>query len=150
MKHPRGFGGRFAGTAGAPAESAPPASAPAPDPSSAAPGRGGRTKPLYEVPTAPPIEAWVDPPKPKGKKGQGKAGGFSATGKTNTEIGDLGEKIVEQLDLKSLLPPGKRQNPLDAEYDSTGYGFEIKTMTTAATQYRIKMKPHEIQSKNAY
>lgn len=139
LKHPRGDGGKFRDTPG-------PYSAASPYGGKASPGV---KKPLYEVPTEPPKLDWTEPPEPKGS-GSGKAGGFSASGKTNTEIGDLGEKVVEALDLRSLLPPGRRQNPLDAEYDHSGMGFEIKTSTTDAKEYKVAMKSAEIESKVKY
>ena len=98
----------------------------------------------------PPVLDWVSPPPPQGQKGTRKAGGFTATGETNTKLGDLGEKIVEELAMESLLPPGKRQNPLDARYDSTSWGFEIKTVTTASQQYKVRMKKAEVESKKRY
>jgi hypothetical protein len=73
---------------------------------------------------------WHEPPPPTGLSGR-KAGGFSATGKTNTMIGDAGEALlVKKLGMISLLPPGQRQNPLDVKYDHTNEAYEVKTVTT--------------------
>jgi hypothetical protein len=95
--------------------------------------------------------AWVGPPEPgKGRK-KGVKGGFTATGETNTSVGDLGEKLlVENMGMISLLPPGQRQNPLDMKYDGTKYAYEVKTVTTDAKEYKIKMKAAEVKSKVAY
>jgi hypothetical protein len=94
---------------------------------------------------------WKDPPFPgKGRK-KGIKGGFTATGQTNTFVGDLGESLLlKQMDMQSLLPPGKRQNPLDMKYDGTKYAYEVKTVTTDALEYKIKMKAAEVKSKLSY
>lgn len=102
----------------------------------------------------PPSLEFVPPPEPKGESGRA-AGGFSAIGKTNTEIGDLAEAASKQLGLESLLPPGKRQNPLDRKWvdprdPGNIWGFEIKACTTAATEYKCKPKAHEVREKLAY
>jgi tRNA nucleotidyltransferase (CCA-adding enzyme) len=172
LKHPRGEAGKFRQTIGSQGHALPqarplapgeklPVSAPSefkfgqprkPKPPAHPLYRGKPSPPqapLFETPKAPPTLDWVEPPAPKGS-GSGKAGGFSASGQTNTEIGDLGEKVVEALDLRSLLPPGRRQNPLDAEYDHSGMGFEIKTVTTDAKEYKVGMKTHEMASKRDY
>lgn len=95
------------------------------------------------------IRDWVSPP--ARVPGRGVAGGFTATGQTNTSVGDLGEALlVEHLGLRSLLPPGKRQNPLDLVDPKTGDGYEVKVVTTAAKEYKIKMKAAEVRSKEAY
>ena len=121
--------------------------------------RGGKSlrppkPPLVKVPKrdgTPPVLPWQDPPPPRGRKGQRKAGGFTATGETNTKLGDLAEKVVQQLAMESLLPPGKRQNPLDVKWDGSNYGFEVKAMTTAAQPpYKVKMKVTEVESKRRY
>ena len=92
---------------------------------------------------------WHEPPKPEGTGI--KPGGFSATGKTNTEIGDLAEKLIQQLGpVISLLPAGKRQNPLDAAWNHSGWGFEVKCFTTKAKAFKVGMKSHEVQSKLKY
>jgi hypothetical protein len=33
------------------------------------------------------------------------------------------------------------------EYDRTGWAFEVKTVTTGSTEYKIKMKGHELRGK---
>jgi hypothetical protein len=109
-------------------------------------GEGGTST---DKPDRPPSKEFRVPPPPRGKGG-GKAGGFTATGHTNTELGDLAEAATAQLDCRSLLPPGKRQNPLDAKYDDTKYAFEIKAVTTEATEYKAKPKAHEVKEKLAY
>ncbi len=88
------------------------------------------------------------PPEPKGKPGQARTLGYAANGQTNNRVGDLGEKISRKFGLISLLPEGKRQNPLDAKID--GYGFEVKTMTVNAQEYKVKMKASEVDEKLAY
>lgn len=96
----------------------------------------------------PPSRAWREPPPPRGRPG-GKAGGFSSTGKTNTAIGDLGEAVVRQMGFESLLEPGVRQGPLDASCCG-GWGFEVKTYTTDSTEYKVRMKASEVESKLRY
>jgi hypothetical protein len=98
----------------------------------------------------PPVQEFRPPPPPKGVRGARKAGGFAGNGQTNTKIGDLGESMVEHLDFTSLLPPGRRQNPLDSLWDDSRWGFEVKTVTTHATEYKVAMKSHEVQEKRAY
>jgi hypothetical protein len=92
---------------------------------------------------------WVDPPPLKPRTGERKAGGFTATGQTTTKLGDLIEGLlVGQLGLRSLLPEGGRQSPLDAGIGE--WGFEVKVVTTAASELKIKPKKHEVASKVAY
>jgi len=107
------------------------------------------TKPHERHDVTPPSKPMRAPPPPQGT-GKGKAGGFTATGHTNTSLGDLAEKAVEKLGLRSILPEGQRQNPLDAEYDHSGIAFEIKAVTTAAKEYKAKPKAAEMESKRAY
>lgn len=95
----------------------------------------------------PPSVAWVSPPINRPRTGN-VAGGFSATGQTNTQIGDLAEATVQKFGLQSLLPEGRRQNPLDAKLGK--YGFEIKALTTRSSEYKIKMKAAEVASKVKY
>jgi hypothetical protein len=97
----------------------------------------------------PPAREWAVPPSPRGRAG-GQAGGFSANGRTNTAMGDLGERVAQRFNMQSLLPPGKRQNPLDVRYDHTSYAFEVKLVTTQADEYKIKMKASEVAEKEAY
>lgn len=69
----------------------------------------------------------------------------------SAQVGDLGEALlIDHLGLRSLLPPGKRQNPLDLFDPKTGDGYEVKVVTTAAKEYKIKMKAAEARSKEAY
>lgn len=97
-----------------------------------------------------PIQAWRDPPPPRGKAGR-KAGGYTATGHTNTSVGDTGESLlIDAAGMQSLLPSGKRQNPLDARFDSSKDAYEIKTVTSASTEYKVKMKSSEIALKIEY
>ena len=106
-------------------------------------GGGSTTKQSSSLP-------WHEPPAPTGRAGR-KAGGFSATGKANTLVGDLGESLlVKKLGMVSLLPPGHRQNPLDVKYDHTNEAYEVKTVTTESTEYKAKMKAHEVKEKIAY
>ena len=97
--------------------------------------------------STPPSLPWVDPPPPQGQPGR-KAGGFTANGETNTSMGDLGEAALEQLGLKSLLPPGHRQGPLDRGIGD--YGFEVKLCTTKAREYKAKPKKKEVESKKRW
>jgi hypothetical protein len=95
--------------------------------------------------------AWEDPPQPGKGRSRKIKGGFTATGETNTSVGDLGESILcHHAGMHSLLPPGHRQNPLDMKYDGTKYAYEVKTVTSDAREYKIKMKAHEVQEKLAY
>lgn len=111
---------------------------------------GGGSSSSEDKPKKGQPQPWQDPPSPRGS-GSGKAGGFTASGKTNTSVGDLGEALlVKQLDMHSLLPPGRRQNPLDLRYDGTNEAYECKTITTEAREYKIKMKAAEVRSKKSY
>lgn len=99
--------------------------------------------------SAPPKKTWKDPPKPQGK-GSGKAGGYAANGKTNTEIGDAAESaLAKDMDLHNMHPD-QRQGKFDLKYDSTNQVFEVKTCTTSAKEYKIKMKGKELREKKAY
>jgi len=104
----------------------------------------------------PPVLPWRDPPPPLGKAHSGaKAGGYTAAkaGRermTNTQLGDLGEKLSKQLGMRSLLPPGKRQNPLDIEFDHSGLGYELKARTTDSQAYKTGLKAHEVAEKEGY
>lgn len=112
------------------------------------------TKPSERKPAEVPKKAYQPPPPPKGKAGQGKAGGFSSTGKTNTLVGDEIEELLAGTGFRSITPVvnGKkiRQNPLDVEWDHSGYAFEVKTCTTAAQEYKAKPKAREVEEKKAY
>lgn len=96
-----------------------------------------------------PSLAWKEPPPPKATGAT--PGGYSATGKTNTEIGDMAEALISKLGpLMSLLPEGKRQNPLDVAWNHSGWGFEVKCITTNAKRYKPGLKKHEVESKINY
>lgn len=95
----------------------------------------------------PKVLPWKEPPAPRGKAG-GKAGGFSATGRTNTMVGDTAEAALEQLGFESALPEGKRQGPFDVKC-CDGWEFEVKALTTDSAEYKIKMKGSELRSKKA-
>lgn len=112
-------------------------------------GGGGKSKDKEKGKNKmPPALSWQPPPSPTGSGG--KAGGFTATGHTNTEIGDLGEVALTQLNMQSILPEGHRQNPLDVKYDGTNNAYEVKTVTTASSEYKVKMKGHELREKQQY
>lgn len=111
------------------------------------PGDGGGTVAGKKSPEA----DWEDPPEPGVGRDPNVKGGMTATGHTNTSIGDMGERLlVKKMGMNSLLPAGKRQNPLDARWDGSKEAYEIKTITTDAKEYKIKMKAHEVESKLAY
>ena len=105
-------------------------------------GGSARVSVLKEA--RPPAQAWREPPAPRGKGV--KAGGFSATGRTNTEVGDAAEAALEQFGLESAHP-GKRQGPLDVTCCNGEWGFEVKALTTDAAEYKVKMKSHEQKGK---
>jgi hypothetical protein len=98
---------------------------------------------IMEAPSAPPVLKWKKPPPPKGKAG-GKAGGFAANGKTNTDVGDTAEAALVDLGFEDAHP-GRRQGPLDVTLGD--YGFEVKAVTTASGEYKVKMKGHEQKEK---
>jgi len=112
---------------------------------------GGSAPGGGKAPGKSPEANWEDPPEPGKGRDPGIKGGLTATGNTNTSLGDLGERLmVKQMGMNSLLPAGKRQNPLDARWDGSKEAYEIKTITTDAKEYKIKMKAHEVESKLAY
>ena len=89
---------------------------------------------------------FVQPPAPLGS-GSGVAGGFTASGLTNTELGDRVEAaLIEQMSFKSALG-GKRQGPIDVIAE--GYAFEVKAVTRQAQEYKCKPKKHEVAEKLA-
>ena len=92
----------------------------------------------------PKVLPWRDPPPPQSTGGV--PGGFSATGLTNTQVGDTAEAALEQLGFSSALPPGKRQGPFDVKC-CNGWEFEVKALTTESTEYKIKMRKSELVGK---
>lgn len=111
--------------------------------------RTGPSKKSERKNVKPPKKDFVAPPPPQGTGGKQKYG-FAANGETNTKVGDGAEAALKGLGLRSILPPGQRQNPLDVEYDHSGYAFEVKACTTNAKEYKAKPKKAEVASKNAY
>jgi hypothetical protein len=95
----------------------------------------------------PPSLPWVDPPPPRGVPGR-KPGGFTATGATNTSMGDLAEKLTEQIGLHSLLRPGIRQGAMDRGIGD--YAFEVKARTVQAIEYKAGPKKPEADRKRAW
>lgn len=96
--------------------------------------------------------AWKEPPPPKGVRGEGKAGGYSADKAfgTNTALGRVGEvAFAKHTGGEILHPEGKgEQSPLDVLVD--GYGFEVKAVSVQATEYKATPKKHEIAQKEQY
>jgi len=90
----------------------------------------------------PPSLSFETPPAPQGVGG--KAGGFTATGLTNTELGDRVELALTQLGFETALD-GKRQGPFDVLYGN--HAFEVKACTTAAKEYKAKPKKAEVERK---
>ena len=86
------------------------------------------------------------PPSPGGRPG-GKAGGFTASGLTNTELGDAVEAaIIRGLKVfTSDLPEGKRQGAFDLRVGDRV--FEVKSCTVQATEYKAKPKKEEVTRK---
>lgn len=92
-----------------------------------------------------PVLPWVDPPKPRGKPGQRRSGGFSANGRTATAYGDFAESIMKQFGLDRAQ--ARRQGALDGILD--GWGYEIKARSAESTGYRVGMKSGEMKKKRA-
>lgn len=92
-----------------------------------------------------PVLPWKDPPAPRGKPGKRKAGGFSASGRTATQTGDLAEEVARRFGLGRAQEI--RQGALDAIAD--GWGYEIKSRSVESTGYRIGMRTAEMKGKNA-
>ena len=92
-----------------------------------------------------PSRKWEEPPKPKARGGR--PGGVSASGKTNTFIGDMGEKLLEHYGIQNLHP-GTRIGHLDRGIGK--YAFEVKTSTTDSSVYRAAMDPSEVKEKIEY
>lgn len=106
-----------------------------------------------------PKQPWRHPPEPKGKKGGGPA--VRGTGEqSQTVLGDRAEEITAELNLRSILPEGKRSftakevaekgSSIDREYDHSGKLCEIKMCRTTATEYRMKAKAKEKEGKLRY
>jgi hypothetical protein len=102
-----------------------------------------------------PEREWTEPPAPRGKGGQRKAGGYSAdkAAGTNTELGRQGEELFAKLvgrdEAKILHAPGKgEQSPLDVQVD--GKGFEVKAVSSDSTSYKATPKPHELTAKEKF
>jgi hypothetical protein len=77
---------------------------------------------------------WIQPPAPQGKGGS-RPGGYTATGLTNTELGDSVERALD----------GVRQGAFDVTRD--GVVWEVKAVTTASTEYKIRWKKAEFDRK---
>ena len=108
---------------------------------------------------APKAVAWSDPPPKKGKKGVGKAERPKGD-ESQTKVGDLGEKLAEQLGFRSILPEGKRNftpeevaafgSSIDLEHDHSGKLYELKLCNTTSTEYRLKAKKEEKEAKEQF
>ena len=115
----------------------------------------GPSKPQERHDIDPPSKKFSDPPEPTGKAGRS-AGGYTSTGHTNTELGDKAEALTQALGLRSILPEGRRsgydvrESTLDREYDHSGWAFEVKACTVAATEYKAKPKKIEAEGKRRY
>lgn len=90
-----------------------------------------------------PILPWQDPPPPQGVPGRPR-GGFAADGRTVTAVGDLGEKIVEQLGLVSQNTR-TRQGALDVTLGD--FGYEVKARTTLSQAYKVGMRTKDMRRK---
>lgn len=94
-----------------------------------------------------PILPFLAPPAARGTGGR-KAGGFTASGLTNTELGDRVERaIAEQLAVASALPDNRRQGAFDLE--DGDLVFEVKACTVEATEFKMKPKKAEVERKLA-
>lgn len=92
-----------------------------------------------------PVLPWRDPPPPRGKPGQRRAGGMSASGRTVTAQGDLAEKLVSKFGLERAQET--RQGALDAI--GGGWGYEIKARTVESAGYKVGMRSGDMKKKNA-
>jgi SPP1 gp7 family putative phage head morphogenesis protein len=96
-----------------------------------------------------PVKKWVDPPEPKGMKGQHKAGGLTAIGITNTELGDAVEAaLVAHMGMHYEHPTTDRRGPLDVTIGKDSY--EVKSAVEEATEYKAKPRAAEVARKIAY
>jgi len=89
---------------------------------------------------------YLEPPPPLSLADR-QRGGFTATGATNTLLGDRVEDAVRNEFGLLEVHPGRRQGPLDLR--GRTHGFEVKACTTAAREYRAKLKSRERLSKLA-
>jgi hypothetical protein len=92
--------------------------------------------------------AWIEPPVPTGKPGERRGGGMTATGLTNTELGDAVERALQQAFGYEDAHPGRRQGAFDLRVGNDV--FEVKAVTTAACEYKAKPKKAEVAGKLAY
>ena len=97
--------------------------------------------------TPPAVEA-KEPRWPEGESG-GKAGGFSASGRKNTAIGDQAEWLLEQSGMFRSALGDKRQGAFDVQWDHSNMKFEVKAVSVASTQYKVKWKAAEFERKQA-
>jgi SPP1 gp7 family putative phage head morphogenesis protein len=99
-----------------------------------------------------PSKEWADPPPPRGRAGERRAGGYSADKAygTNTRLGRAGEAaFVKAAGGHILHPPGKGEmSPLDVRVD--GFGFEVKAVSSLAMGYKATPKPYERAQKEAF
>jgi hypothetical protein len=114
-------------------------------------GKGGKEKGSEEGveggDTGLPVKPWEDPPERTGQGG-GKAGGYTAIGITNTQLGDSVENALQTHFGMSNEHPDRRQGPLDVTYGS--HGYEVKAVTREASEYKAKPKASEVASKVKY
>lgn len=118
-------------------------------------GREGQfaEEPDLPDPSLPPRAEWVPPTPLRGKASPRKAGGYTASGITNTRLGDIVEKAVVEgpFGFRSLLE-GKRQGPFDVGFtteDGTEWGFEVKAVMDLASEYKAKPDAEEVARKLA-
>jgi len=112
---------------------------------------GGKHIPIMDThgdKKGPQTRKFVAPPIPTGK-GRGKAGGYTATGLTNTEFGDACEKAMAKFGLENMHP-GQRTGRLDIRHKLSGMAFELKGVTTDSQQYKMRMKGVEFKEKVDY
>ena len=91
----------------------------------------------------PPTLDFIAPPEPTPVAGN-RAGGFTASGLTNTELGDRVEASLTQLGFQSALD-GRRQGPFDVTYGDLA--CEVKACTRQAREYKVKPKKAEVERK---
>lgn len=92
---------------------------------------------------------WENPPKPRGKKGQGRKLGYSQGFGTNTDLGRVAEAafVVISGGKKEHGDEKDQKSPLDVVAGSQG--FEVKGQSVEGTEYKSTPKPHEIASKES-